>query len=81
MGGEGNIRNSNLNCVRYTILAGGSMVIPRIVVEKCKGYREDKNREEDWNGLITCSMWSISWILSSCHVHNCDSVPVCGRGS
>ncbi|OLN96036.1 hypothetical protein CCHL11_03246 [Colletotrichum chlorophyti] len=32
VGGIGNIRNSILNCVRYAILAGGSLVMPRIVV-------------------------------------------------
>jgi hypothetical protein len=32
VGGVGNIRNSILNCVRYSISAGGSMVIPRIVM-------------------------------------------------
>ncbi|KAJ0162296.1 hypothetical protein CTA2_4786 [Colletotrichum tanaceti] len=31
VGGIGNIRNSVLNCVRYTMLAGGSLVMPRIV--------------------------------------------------
>ncbi|KAK0378428.1 hypothetical protein CLIM01_04203 [Colletotrichum limetticola] len=30
VGGIGNIRNSILNCVRYTMLAGGSLVMPRI---------------------------------------------------
>ncbi|TDZ32142.1 hypothetical protein C8035_v000736 [Colletotrichum spinosum] len=32
VGGIGNIRNSVLNCVRYAVLAGGSLVMPRIVV-------------------------------------------------
>ncbi|CCF37648.1 hypothetical protein CH063_08933 [Colletotrichum higginsianum] len=31
IGGVGNIRNSVLNCVRYAMLAGGSLVMPRIV--------------------------------------------------
>ncbi|CCF39955.1 hypothetical protein CH063_00334 [Colletotrichum higginsianum] len=31
VGGVGNIRNSVLNCVRYAMLAGGSLVMPRIV--------------------------------------------------
>ncbi|OHW99776.1 GDP-fucose protein O-fucosyltransferase domain-containing protein [Colletotrichum incanum] len=34
VGELGEIRNSILNCVRYTILAGGSLVMPRIVVLK-----------------------------------------------
>lgn len=32
VGGVGNIRNSVLNCVRWAMLAGGSLVLPRIVV-------------------------------------------------
>ncbi|OAF54237.1 hypothetical protein VC83_09485 [Pseudogymnoascus destructans] len=32
VGGIGNIRNSILNCVRYSILAGGSLVEPKIVL-------------------------------------------------
>lgn len=32
IGGIGNVRNSILNCVRYTISAGASMVVPRIIV-------------------------------------------------
>ncbi|KAF9876601.1 hypothetical protein CkaCkLH20_06009 [Colletotrichum karsti] len=32
VGGIANIRNSILNCVRYTMLAGGSLVLPRIFV-------------------------------------------------
>ncbi|GKT55012.1 hypothetical protein ColTof4_08127 [Colletotrichum tofieldiae] len=31
VGGVGNIRNSVLNCVRYAMLAGGSLVMPKIV--------------------------------------------------
>ncbi|KAK2025062.1 hypothetical protein LX32DRAFT_704014 [Colletotrichum zoysiae] len=40
------IRNSVLNCVRYTILAGGSLVMPRIVVLKGSGTRSDKQTAE-----------------------------------
>lgn len=32
VGGIGNIRNSILNCIRYTISAGASLVIPSIVI-------------------------------------------------
>ena len=32
VGGIGNIRNSILNCVRYAISAGGSLVVPQIIV-------------------------------------------------
>lgn len=32
VGGVGNIRNSILNCVRYAIAAGGSLVLPSIVL-------------------------------------------------
>ncbi|KFZ13315.1 hypothetical protein V502_06686 [Pseudogymnoascus sp. VKM F-4520 (FW-2644)] len=32
VGGIGNIRNSILNCVRYSISAGGSLVVPNIVL-------------------------------------------------
>lgn len=32
VGGVGNIRNSILNCVRYAISAGGSLVVPSIVL-------------------------------------------------
>ncbi|KAL0929802.1 uncharacterized protein CTRU02_215232 [Colletotrichum truncatum] len=32
VGGIGNIRNSILNCVRYTMLAGASLVMPRIFI-------------------------------------------------
>ncbi len=33
-GGVAEVRNSILNCVRYTIAAGGSLVVPRITVRK-----------------------------------------------
>ena len=32
VGGVGNIRNSILNCVRYTISAGAALVIPQIII-------------------------------------------------
>jgi hypothetical protein len=32
VGGVGNIRNSILNCVRYAISAGGSLVVPKVIV-------------------------------------------------
>ncbi|KAI9648177.1 hypothetical protein NHQ30_002809 [Ciborinia camelliae] len=35
-GGVGNIRNSILNCVRYAISAGGSLIMPRIMVRSPK---------------------------------------------
>ncbi|KAK1981538.1 hypothetical protein LZ30DRAFT_749989 [Colletotrichum cereale] len=46
IGEIGDIRNSILNCVRYAILAGGSLVIPRIVVLKSSGSRAEKQMGE-----------------------------------
>ncbi|EFQ31689.1 hypothetical protein CGRA01v4_04690 [Colletotrichum graminicola] len=40
------IRNSILNCIRYAILAGGSLVMPRITVLKGSGTRTDKQTGE-----------------------------------
>lgn len=40
VGGVGNIRNSILNCVRYAISAGASLVLPRIVLRNVSDISE-----------------------------------------
>ncbi|CAG8976353.1 hypothetical protein HYALB_00006125 [Hymenoscyphus albidus] len=47
VGGIGNIRNSILNCVRYSISAGGALVLPKII------YRNNENISEIRTGSRT----------------------------
>ncbi|KAF6818215.1 alternative oxidase [Colletotrichum musicola] len=42
IGGIGDVRNSVLNCVRYAMLAGGSLVMPRIFTRNESTARADK---------------------------------------
>ncbi|KAJ8065865.1 hypothetical protein OCU04_004967 [Sclerotinia nivalis] len=45
VGGVGNIRNSILNCVRYAISAGASLVIPRIILRKSQDISKIRTGE------------------------------------
>ncbi|KAL0936337.1 uncharacterized protein CTRU02_208552 [Colletotrichum truncatum] len=51
VGGIGNVRNSILNCVRYAMLAGGSLVMPQIFVRNesdISVIRTGRRREMDY---------------------------------
>lgn len=45
VGGVRNIRNSILNCVRYAILASGSLVVPRIIVQNSEDIANIRTSE------------------------------------
>lgn len=60
-GGVGNVRNSILNCVRYAISAGASLVVPRIIVRDA----EDISRPRTSNKTDMDYMFDIPHFIES----------------
>lgn len=85
VGGVGNIRNSILNCVRYAISAGSSMVVPRIIVRNTKDISKIRTGERAGMDYMFDVQHFVDSLKLSCPqlvlYRYVDAVPNRARGS